>query len=489
MRGGLHYVDLRYKGIKIQQGWRYLVYKTFLVLYLLALLGFFAFFCSRLHWNLLNWSFWQTLDWGSFGAVLALAGAIAGGVVGVFALFGFPFWDYLANLQRLCRLIYSYPLYITNDIVTPNMFKEEATRVKREIAYFASLYYRERKGVVEITVKLDGSKFHKAGEFDRLQDILEDVYSLDVVDKEERKGYLTYRLEPDVAWKRLKIENLEVTGYTIPLMAEIEWNIAKVPHALITGGTGGGKTFFLHTLIRAFLLMKAELYIGNPKCSALADYHMILPHVATSTAGILNNLEACVKKMNDRYQEIKEREDYLSGQDFTHYDLPPIVFMLDEYLAFEAFLKRDEKADFKAKLGQLIQKGREAGVFVILATQRADASALDGGMRDQLGLRVTLGQMSKDGYRMTFGQTEQTLKNKGVRGRGYVYLDGYTYIREFYAPLVPQGYRFIEEAGKLLGVELCALTLKGGRASTESIDQEAAGGGEYILKEQIYEKG
>lgn len=88
---------------------------------------------------------------------------------------------------------------------------------------------------------------------------------------------------------------------------------------------------------------------------------------------------------------------------------------------------------------------------------------------------------------MTFGTTDQKLRNKGVRGRGYIYMDGYAYIQEFYVPLVPDGYQFINEAATLLGVTPCASTPASGEASTGAGDQETGEAG-FIVSEVIYDE-
>lgn len=54
-------------------------------------------------------------------------------------------------------------------------------------------------------------------------------------------------------------------------MKNLVWEYDALPHALIAGGTGGGKTYFLLTLIEALLHTEAVLYILDPKNADLAD--------------------------------------------------------------------------------------------------------------------------------------------------------------------------------------------------------------------------
>lgn len=487
MKGEIHYIDLHYKGVKIMRGWRHLLFDCFLAVWCMGAAGTMYGYCRFHGWNFLKAGSWQLIPWKEVGMCLIYSSLAGIAVLLVCAGLFWPLWDYVRNLERLCQLIYSYPLYLTNDILSPNMFQEKRTQVKREIAYFASLYYRRRKGMTEVTVRLDGSKFHKSGDFEKLLDVLEDMYALNVIDIRKRQGYLTYCLLSDASRLRIAIGDVIPKGYAIPIMEGISWNIAKIPHALIVGVTGGGKSFFLNALLRGFVLMGADLRICDPKNSALADYRAVLPYVASSTEGIIKNVKGCVELMEQRYKDIKGHEDYVSGQDFTHYRLPPVILVLDEYVAFASTLVKKEKDEFKSCLNQIVLKGREAGVFVILATQRPDAEYLSGNIRDQMGLRVALGKMSRDGYHMTFGATEQKLESNGIKGRGYLYMDGFTFIQEFYAPFVPSSYRFIEEVAKIRSAEPCALTPQGGKASADSETEEAGGAG-YKIVEVLYEE-
>ena len=101
------------------------------------------------------------------------------------------------------------------------------------------------------------------------------------------------------------------------------------------------------------------------------------------------------------------------------------------------------------KLKQIVMLGRQAGFFLILACQRPDAKYLGDGIRDQFNFRVALGRMSEMGYGMMFGSdVQKDFFLKRIKGRGYVDV-GTSVISEFYTPLVPKGYDFLEEIKKL----------------------------------------
>ncbi|EOD8681120.1 TPA: cell division protein FtsK, partial [Staphylococcus aureus] len=116
---------------------------------------------------------------------------------------------------------------------------------------------------------------------------------------------------------------------------------------------------------------------------------------------------------------------------------------------------KKELQEMNDYLINIIMKGRQAGVFMFLTAQRPDADVIKGNVRDQLGLRVSLGNLSNDGYRMTFGQTDkefQTIHDSDI-GRGYISILGqYNEPILFDAPLMEQ-YDFVEDVKQILNKE------------------------------------
>ena len=62
-------------------------------------------------------------------------------------------------------------------------------------------------------------------------------------------------------------------------MENVWWEYDKLPHMLIAGGTGGGKTYFILTLIEALLRTNAILFVLDPKNADLADLQAVMPDV------------------------------------------------------------------------------------------------------------------------------------------------------------------------------------------------------------------
>ena len=138
-------------------------------------------------------------------------------------------------------------------------------------------------------------------------------------------------------------------------------------------------------------------------------------------------------------------KNYKTGKNYAYLGLPAHFLIFDEYVAFMEMLGTKENTAVMNKLKQIVMLGRQAGFFLILACQRPDAKYLGDGIRDQFNFRVALGRMSEMGYGMMFGSdVQKDFFLKRIKGRGYVDV-GTSVISEFYTPLVPKGYDFLEE--------------------------------------------
>lgn len=445
----MQFIDWKFKGNRIRHTYRNIIQDIFTWLFLTPVVAYLVFFAIYII------NYYRKFQTGISFQLVVKHLLIALVVSAVFCLFLlivlYKFWAYMYHIQKICRMMFSSKYYMVNDMEDPNMMASSDKKMVRDLQYFPKWYFWKRKEVIEITVQLDGSKFNQ--EYRELSDRFEQMFDLSLVETTERNGFYTYGLLSNASKQRLKIEDIIPIDYKVPLSTGMFWDIAKVPHALITGGTGGGKSRFMVALIKGFILMGADLRIGDPKSSALSDLTRIMPYVASTNEGIIDLVKQAVQQMNKRQLEMKSKENYISGNDFTHYNMQPIIIIIDEYVAFmDSLPSKKVKDEFASYVMQITLKGREAGVFIILATQRPDTSSLAGAVRDNLGMRVSLGEMKADGYRMVFGSTEQKLRNKPGLGRGYIYQNGDSLIREFFAPLVPDSYNMLTEFAKLLDV-------------------------------------
>ena len=206
------------------------------------------------------------------------------------------------------------------------------------------------------------------------------------------------------------------------------------------------------------MLIQALVKVGtvdicDPKEADLKDLRdlpLFKGHVFFGTQRITRCLKDAVEEMNCRYVYMKTLPTYKTGKNFAYYNIPPYFVIVDEWAAFFSILSYKEQEEILRYIKELVLKARQAGVFLILATQRPDADNFGGGVRDNILFRISVGKLQEQGYHMTFGDEHKgkSFVNKSIKGRGYVD-DGSAVPREFYAPFVPKNYDFLEEFRKI----------------------------------------
>lgn len=325
----------------------------------------------------------------------------------------------LYHRQKLAKMILENKWYESEQVKTEGFFKDSAGRTKEKITYFPKMYYRLKNGLIQIRVEITLGKYQD--QLLHLEKKLESGLYCELTDKELKDSYVEYTLLYDTIASRISIDEVEAKDGKLRLMKNVWWEYDKLPHMLIAGGTGGGKTYFILTLIEALLHTDSKLYILDPK----------------------------YEEMMKRSEEMKQMKNYKTGKNYAYLGLPAHFLIFDEYVAFMEMLGTKENTAVMNKLKQIVMLGRQAGFFLILACQRPDAKYLGDGIRDQFNFRVALGRMSEMGYGMMFGSdVQKDFFLKRIKGRGYVDV-GTSVISEFYTPLVPKGYDFLEEIKKL----------------------------------------
>lgn len=352
-------------------------------------------------------------------------------------------YRHLKNRQKIARLILSNRYY-EEDTIRVKSFNGKETRQKKIITYFPKVYYKVKGAYIEIRFGLDMSRYQER--FMKLQDQLENGLFCAVTDKVGEEDYICYELMYDVMKQRISINDIKVQDGSINLMNHIEWEFDSQPHMLIAGGTGGGKTYFILTLIKALLSYGAELKILDPKNADLADLESVVKTgtVFSQKNGIKMSLNKARKEMEQRSIDMKHAIGYKTGGNYASVGMKPYFVVFDEYVAFMEMLDRKERDEVLEDMKQITMLGRQAGVFLILANQRPDAKYLADGIRDQFNFRVALGRNSMTGYSMMFGDVDNSFVNRNIKGRGYADT-GDSIITEFYTPLVPKGYDFLKE--------------------------------------------
>ena len=353
----------------------------------------------------------------------------------------------LYHRQKLAKMILENKWYESEQVKTEGFFKDSAGRTKEKITYFPKMYYRLKNGLIQIRVEITLGKYQD--QLLRLEDKLESGLYCELTDKTLHDGYIEYTLLYDMIANRITIDEVRAENGCLRLMKNLVWEYDALPHALIAGGTGGGKTYFLLTLIEALLHTNAVLYILDPKNSDLADLGTVMPNVYHTKEEMIDCVNAFYEGMVRRSEEMKRHPNYKTGENYAYLGLPPCFLIFDEYVAFFEMLGTKESVGLLSQLKKIVMLGRQAGYFLIVACQRPDAKYFSDGIRDNFNFRVGLGRISELGYGMLFGSdVKKQFFQKRIKGRGYCDV-GTSVISEFYTPLVPKGHDFLQTIGRL----------------------------------------
>lgn len=362
----------------------------------------------------------------------------------------FVFFTRLRSLFFLRRKMFNSNFYGINK-------KGQTDKIKFEKAYL-----RQNKHSVQISFELQGTKSEQR--FLKLGSELETTFSGDLMDRQQVNGFITYTIAFQKHLGRISVSDVNVTPNGLKLMETVFWDFRKEPHLMVSGGTGGGKSVLLFTLILA-LAKFSNLYICDPKHSDLSNlvkFDVFKKQVYYETKDIVNCVIDAWETMKKRYAYMNNDADSKMGKDYADYGMCPTFIIIDEVSALVSELSGLRGStlfeEYETALQQIAQKGRQAGVFLILALQKAGADAIPLAVRDQLMKRITVGVLSQYGYANAFGQeasnkefkTIKQIDGEVVRGRGYIGNFG-EIIEEFYAPFVPfdEGFDFFEAYAKL----------------------------------------
>lgn len=350
--------------------------------------------------------------------------------------------------QKLAKMILENGWYETKQVIHEGFFKDiTSSKTKEKISHFPKMYYRSEKGLLHIQVEITLGKYQEP--LLNLEKKLESGLYCELVSKELHDSYVEYVLFYDMIANRISIDEVIAQNGSLRLMKSMDWEYDQLPHMLIAGGTGGGKTYFILTLIEALLKTNAKLYILDPKNADLADLNTVMSNVYYKKDDMMACIDQFYEEMMARSEEMKQMHGYKTGENYAYLGLAPHFLVFDEYVAFMEMLVSKESTAVLTKLKQIVMLGRQAGFFLILACQRPDAKYLGDGIRDQFNFRVALGRMSELGYGMMFGSdVQKQFFLKQIKGRGYVD-KGDNVITEFYTPLVPKNHDFLKEIEKL----------------------------------------
>lgn len=238
------------------------------------------------------------------------------------------------------------------------------------------------------------------------------VVGVEIANQERETVYLREILEDEV-FSRSDSKLVMGLGKTIsgePCAADL----AKMPHLLVAGATGAGKSVCLNSLICSILFKatpdEVRFIMVDPKVVELMMYndipHLLVP-VITEPKKAAEALKWAVAEMESRYQRlaklgVRNLSDYnaklASIQAETEEEgvepeksLASIVIVIDEF----ADLMLTASADVETSLMSLAQKSRAVGIHIILATQRPSVNVITGVIKANFPSRIAFQVASK----------------------------------------------------------------------------------------------
>ena len=366
----------------------------------------------------------------------------------LFCQFRYEYLRQLIQRQKLARMVLENHWYESETVKSQGFFKDlPSEKSKEKLTHFPKIFYRSSNGILYILVEISMGKYQE--QLLNLEDKLESGLYCELTDKILHDSYVEYRLLYDMIANRISIEDVKAANGRLRLMKNVWWEYDKLPHMLIAGGTGGGKTYFILTLIEALLHTDSVLYVLDPKNADLADLQTVMPNVYYKKEDMISCINAFYDGMVERSESMKSLPGYKTGENYAYLGLPAHFLIFDEYVAFMEMLSVKESAGVLSQLKKIVMLGRQAGYFLIMACQRPDAKYFSDGIRDNFNFRVALGRMSDLGYSMMFGSdVKKKFFLKPIKGRGYVD-SGKGVISEFYTPYVPKGHDFLGKIGEL----------------------------------------
>ncbi|WP_000055102.1 FtsK/SpoIIIE domain-containing protein [Streptococcus sp. M334] len=361
---------------------------------------------------------------------------------------------FFQKIERLAKLAFFLK---ENGYTYTKKVKTESGTVDK--VKFPTVYLKQNRYDLEVAFKMAGNKFQD--KFKKIGSDLETTFFMDFMEVQDDIKFKTYKMAYSAFLNRIKVTDVEYTDKGIQLMKNLYWNPIDDPHLLVCGGTGGGKTVLLRTLIRAMAKV-GVVDICDPKQAdfvTMSEQKAFEGRISYEVEDIVSMIERAVQIMFARYAYMRQKREENGDKDlkkFYEYGLEPYFLVCDEYNALCAMLDFRTGQRLDNAMGQFLLLGRQAGCFGTIAMQKPSREDLGSKLQANINFRVSVGRLDEVGYDLAFGEVNRNkefkyvkyLGGKRVYGRGYASVYGEV-AREFYSPLLEKGFSFTDEYEKI----------------------------------------
>jgi|GEM_PF-5074834 DNA segregation ATPase FtsK/SpoIIIE and related proteins len=385
-----------------------------------------------------------------FLVVLAIYGSLVGTLgmtlaehsqflANVWNLFGvgmgiWLFWKYYAYSRGRSHF-YERELknvWLSNDLV---VFNQNDAVVEELLAVVQANSPKSNKPYCCISIYKQGNKFQD--KIENLGDKLSSAIGLPLMEEEDTVKFHVFNFQPEPeqdvinpqVWER------QDTAEEVYFYNRNSWDFHENFSSLVTGVSGSGKSYFTYFLLTSFLnnhvydsdthsYHNNRIYVIDPKMS---DLYKIMSNTSGSSEHYYGTSKADAFRIVREYQKIlNERQkaySELSGVydslliDTGHY--APYLLVLEEFSALSASFSKKEREDFEDILKEILFKGRQLGMGVMIITQKFDSQVASTAIRENLNYKFLLGQHSSPQLIDTvFGQHSDVPTPAQVKGAG-----------------------------------------------------------------------
>lgn len=200
--------------------------------------------------------------------------------------------------------------------------------------------------------------------------------------------------------------------------SNINYDLLQMPHLLVAGQTGSGKSVFLHNVILSLLLQyskeEVNLLLVDPKEVEFGFYRNApqVREVVTNSERTARKIRDMCDEMDNRYSVFSEKSvrDIDSYNENSEVKMPRVVVFIEEL----ADLVISQGHDVIADITRLVVKARACGIHIVLATQRPEAEFMTGKLRSNFQCRVAFSTADARDSQMILGRKgAEKLKGNG----------------------------------------------------------------------------